>query len=170
MCSRTILIGLGANLNSYFGTPKQTLEAVVENFAANEIQLVASSAWFGSTPVPKSDQPDFVNGVVQVKTALNAHDLLARLHEIEATFGRQRRAVNEARCVDLDLLAYGAQVSDGSDGGPVLPHPRMHQRLFVLVPLAQILPEWRHPKLGKSAQALLTELDRTAAAIWQLPD
>lgn len=140
------------------------------NFAANEIQLVDCSRWFGTAPVPKSDQPDFVNGVVQVKTSLSARALLARLHEIEATFGRQRKAVNEARCVDLDLLAYGAQVSDGSDGGPVLPHPRMHQRLFVLVPLVQMLPEWQHPTLGKSAEALLAELARPASAIWQLPE
>lgn len=170
MCSQTILIGLGANLNSYIGTPRQTLEAVLENFAANEIELVACSSWFGSTPVPKSGQPDFVNGVAQVKTALTPHQLLTRLHEIEVAFGRQRQAVNEARCVDLDLLAYGDLVLDTGGGGLVLPHPRLHQRLFVLRPLAQIAPGWMHPGLGRSVETLLAELAVPASEIWRLPE
>ena len=84
--------------------------------------------------------------------------LLALLHRTEAEFGRVRRWRNEARVLDLDLLAYGDLASDGADGGPVLPHPRMADRAFVLLPLAEIAPGWRHPATGQTVEALIAAL------------
>jgi 2-amino-4-hydroxy-6-hydroxymethyldihydropteridine diphosphokinase len=96
--------------------------------------------------------------MVQVAAGLGPCDLLARLHAIEASFGRARRVRNEARPLDLDLIDYDGTVRDGTDGGPVLPHPRAHERAFVLLPLADLAPGWRHPVSGARAAALLAAL------------
>ena len=84
-----------------------------------------------------------MNGVAVVETSLPPGDLLALLHEIERRFGRERREVNAARILDLDLIAYGDLVR--TDAPPLLPHPRLHERAFVLLPLADVAPDWRHP-------------------------
>jgi 2-amino-4-hydroxy-6-hydroxymethyldihydropteridine diphosphokinase len=112
--------------------------------ARRGIQVVARSRWYESAPVPISDQPWFVNGVVAIETGLTPERLLAELHDIERSFGRVRREVNAARVIDLDLISYGDMVRAGS-AGPVLPHPRLKDRAFVLLPLADIAPGWRHP-------------------------
>jgi 2-amino-4-hydroxy-6-hydroxymethyldihydropteridine diphosphokinase len=107
--------------------------------------------------VPISDQPWYVNAVVEAATALAPEALLALLHEVEREFGRVRREVNAARILDLDLLAYGDLVRDGP-GPPVLPHPRLAERAFVLLPLADLRPDWRHPATGESIRALIARL------------
>jgi 2-amino-4-hydroxy-6-hydroxymethyldihydropteridine diphosphokinase len=159
-----ILIGLGANLASpEFGPPPQSLEAALRLIAERGARVVARSRWYRSAPVPVSDQPWFVNGVADVATALEPAALLQVLHEVEARFGRVRRERNEARVLDLDLLAYDDRVS--ADGeAPVLPHPRLHERAFVLRPLAEIAPHWRHPRLGRTIAALIAGLPREATA------
>ena len=108
-------------------------------------------------PVPMSDQPWYVNGVAEIETNLGPAALLALLHETEASFGRMRRVRNEARPLDLDLLAYGDRVLT-EEPRPLIPHPRLHERAFVLLPLAEIAPDWRHPGLGESLQALIERL------------
>jgi 2-amino-4-hydroxy-6-hydroxymethyldihydropteridine diphosphokinase len=118
--------------------------------------VVARSSWYRSTPVPPSDQPLFVNGVVQVVCALTPQALLAALLRIERSFGRERGAANAARTLDLDIIGFGARVIESE--ALTLPHPRMADRLFVLLPLAETLPDWRHPTLGLSARALLARL------------
>jgi len=100
--------------------------------------------------VPPSAQPAFVNAVVLVETTLSPKALMALLHRIEQRFGRMRRARNEPRILDLDLIDYRGWISEGRDEGPVLPHPRVLGRPFVLEPLAEILPSWRHPALNPS--------------------
>jgi 2-amino-4-hydroxy-6-hydroxymethyldihydropteridine diphosphokinase len=95
--------------------------------------------------VPPSDQPDYVNGVVAVETRLSPAALLARLHEIERAFGRERRIPNAARTLDLDLIAYHDRVTGPEEGAPILPHPRLAERAFVLLPLQELAPGWRHP-------------------------
>ncbi len=103
-----------------------------------------------------SDQPWFVNAVAAVETQLSAADLLALLHRIEDEFGRVRSVLNAPRLIDLDLLAFGRVVS--AQGAPILPHPRMDQRAFVLRPLVEIAPAWRHPVTGLGLTALIKAL------------
>ena len=120
------------------------------------VAVVARSPWYLSEPVPASDQPWFANGVVVVTTELPPPVLLARLLALEARFGRARGARDAARTLDLDLLDYdGRQCSTAI---LELPHPRLHERRFVLAPLCDIAPEWRHPRLGLTASELLVRL------------
>jgi 2-amino-4-hydroxy-6-hydroxymethyldihydropteridine diphosphokinase len=107
--------------------------------------------------VPPSDQPWYVNGVARVAAEFDSIALLAALHDVERAFGRERREVNAARVLDLDLLAYGDIVRTGPEP-PILPHPRLTQRAFVLLPLAEIVPDWRHPVTGQTIQQLLAAL------------
>ena len=116
------------------------------------------SRFYKSAPVPVSDQPWYVNAVASVATELPPRELLALLHRVEARFGRARRERNEARPLDLDLLAYNDRIEAGEGGGPILPHPRLHERGFVLLPLAEVAPGWRHPVSGKSVAELIAAL------------
>lgn len=152
-----ILIGLGANLPSPdHGPPKATLEAALAALEERGVRVCRRSRWYSSAPVPPSDQPRFVNAVVAVETALSPEALLAALHAVERAFGRRRTVSNAARPIDLDLLAYGAQVR--TDAAPILPHPRLAERAFVVLPLCDVAPDWRHPILHKTARELAVVL------------
>lgn len=154
-----IYVGLGANLPSpEHGTPEATLAAALDRFAATGITVTARSPWYRSAPVPRSGQPWFVNGVAAVETALAPDALLSALHGIEAAFGRVRRERWEARIIDLDLIAFHNEVLV-APGGPEIPHPRMHERAFVLLPLADLAPDWRHPVLHRGVQDFIAGLD-----------
>ena len=156
--TETILIALGANLPSpRFGAPRATLEAALAAIAAAGVGILKRSSWWESEPVPVSDQPWYVNGVASVATKLGPVQLLALLHRVEAEFGRVRGARNEARLLDLDLLAYGDRRRDGPEP-PLLPHPRLADRAFVLLPLAEVAPDWRHPLTGESLRQLIARL------------
>jgi 2-amino-4-hydroxy-6-hydroxymethyldihydropteridine diphosphokinase len=157
--SETILIGLGANLRSRrYGPPRQTLEAALGCLAAEGVSVRHRSRWYETAPVPISDQPWYVNGVAVVATTLEPLALLAVLHRIEAEIGRVRGDVNAARAIDLDLLAYGERVVP-PPGRPLLPHPRLHERAFVLRPLAEVMPGWRHPVSGATIPEMLSGVD-----------
>lgn len=151
-----IFIGLGGNMNSAVGTPRVTMEAALKAMPAMGIIVRAVSPWYRSAPWPVSDQPWYVNGVAEVATHLTPEDLLARLHGIESEFGRVRSVPNAARTLDLDLLAFDDQIRAG--GTITLPHARLQDRDFVLAPLADLAPTWRHPILGKTATELLAGL------------
>jgi 2-amino-4-hydroxy-6-hydroxymethyldihydropteridine diphosphokinase len=158
-----IYIGLGANLPSEAGAPLATLAAALDELQARNIVIVARSRWYRTTPVPPSDQPWFVNGVVGARSSLSPLDLLHVLQAIEMRFGRQRGIRNAARTLDLDLLDYDGRVEEAES--LVLPHPRMHERAFVLLPLREIAPTWRHPRLGQTVSALIAALAPDQIAI-----
>ena len=153
-----ILVALGANLPAADGAAP--LDACRAAAAALDgllgLRLRAVSRWYESAPVPPSDQPAYVNGVARLDGEADPAALLAALHAIEARAGRRRGAPNAARTLDLDLVAMGDLVRAAPD--PVLPHPRAHLRAFVLAPLRDVAPGWRHPVLGRGAGELLAGL------------
>lgn len=152
-----IFIGVGANLPSAtHGSPLATCNAAIGALNGRGVIVARRSRWYRTAPVPPSDQPDYINGVLQVETSLPPEALLRVLHDVERAFGRCRGKRNAVRTLDLDLLAYGGVRRD-SGAAPELPHPRMHERAFVLRPLADLSPCWRHPRLG------LTTMDMLAA-------
>lgn len=147
-----IYIGIGANLDHpIHGGPLDTCKAALLALQDRGVDVLATSCWFRSAPVPASDQSWFVNGVARLETNLDAEGLLAVLHDVEADFGRVRGAPNAARTLDLDLLDYRGDVRASGGAGPVLPHPRMMERAFVLLPLYDIAPDWEHPVTGMRA-------------------
>ena len=155
-----ILVALGANLpTARHGTPAEGLDAALSVLAEHGIQSVARSGWYRSAPIPPADGPWFVNGVVRVETTLSPVPLVARLLSVEAAFGRWRSVAGASRPLDLDLLDYDGQVirHEADDDGPalILPHPRLAERAFVLAPLVEVAPEWRHPVTGATATSLL---------------
>lgn len=153
-----ILVGLGANLGRADGTPP----AVTLRHAAAEVASLPGlvhprlSRLWRSPPVPPSDQPDYVNAVLRVEGSAEPAALLEALQAIEALHGRVRGERNAARTLDLDLLDLDGLIRRAPP--PVLPHPRLRSRAFVLAPLAEVAPGWRHPVTGESVEALLAAL------------
>jgi 2-amino-4-hydroxy-6-hydroxymethyldihydropteridine diphosphokinase len=147
-------IGLGANL----GEPRRQLqEAMTRLAAAEEIELVRASSFYRTPPLGPPGQPWYVNAVIQVRTRLTPEELLRVLHRVEEDLGRVRREHWGPRVIDLDLLLYNGVILSGAD--LCLPHPEMHRRSFVLVPLAEIAPQAWHPVFLKTASELLAGLD-----------
>lgn len=153
-----IVIGLGGNLPSQFGSPSGTLLAAVHALGQRAVIVRRLSPLYETAPVPVSDQPWYVNAVAAVETPLRPADLLLTLQRIEAQFGRVRTVRNAARVIDLDILDYDGQLVD--EAGLKLPHPRLAERAFVLYPLRDIAPAWRHPVTGKTIDALIAELPK----------
>lgn len=157
-----ILIGIGANLPSpELGAPVEACAAAVRALGQAGLDIVRQSPWYESAPVPVSDQPWYVNGVVRVATELPPQAVMDLLLETERRFGRIRGKRNAARVLDLDLIAHGGVVQGrdgGAGGGPILPHPRLAERAFVLLPLADILPGWRHPVTGLGVKEMIAGL------------
>ena len=147
-----MIVALGSNLPGDYRDVAALLEAALEAFAAHGLTVVDRSGWWRSAAWPDPAMPAYTNGVVIVETALGVQDALLQLHQIEAAFGRVRGEANAARTLDLDLIAHGRSVADGA--GVRVPHPRAHERLFVMGPLAQIAPGWVHPVLGATAADL----------------
>ncbi len=153
-----ILIAIGANLASRDGkTPLSTChEAAQALKGLSGLTFTALSRWYETAPQPPSAQPNYVNGVARFDGTPDPAELLRALQAIEEEHGRERSVPNAARTLDLDIIAIGDLVRHSPD--PVLPHPRMHERDFVLRPLMDVAPEWRHPLIGQTAQALLNAL------------
>jgi 2-amino-4-hydroxy-6-hydroxymethyldihydropteridine diphosphokinase len=162
-----VLIGLGGNLPSPAGAPVETIAAGLRALEARGIRVLARSPLYRSAPVPSSDQPWFVNAVARLDDRLSPEALLVALLSVEAQFGRRRSARNAPRTLDIDLLAYGSICRDSPE--LTLPHPRLHERAFVLCPLADLAPEWRHPRLGRTSAELLKALP-TGQLTERMPD
>ncbi len=145
--SETAFVALGSNLSHPISIIQQAIKRI--SMQPN-IELKASSSMYKTAPVGYLDQDDFINAVIQIETSLNALDLLHELLKIELEFGRQRPFKDAPRTLDLDLLVYG-QLECHSEQ-LILPHPRMHQRAFVMVPLEEIAPELTIAKIGKVKQ------------------
>ena len=165
---RTASIGLGANLASHTGPPEATLAAAVLRLASLG-RVTACSSLYSTEPVGYAEQPRFVNAVVALETDLTTRRLLDALLAIEREFGRDRsHAVpNGPRTLDLDILLFGDLVI--SEPGIEIPHPRLAQRAFVLVPLNEIAPAGIDPCSGSSVTRLLERLssqsDTAASAV-----
>jgi 2-amino-4-hydroxy-6-hydroxymethyldihydropteridine diphosphokinase len=151
-------VALGSNL----GNPVQTIEDAIDTMAALRGSLLKGmSSLYRSAPVGLKHQPDFINAVVALDTRLSSRDLLDELFAIEARFGRVREpgsVKNAPRTLDLDLLMHGTTVQD--DPAVTLPHPRMHERAFVLAPLAELAPELQIPGRGRVADLLAACADQ----------
>jgi 2-amino-4-hydroxy-6-hydroxymethyldihydropteridine diphosphokinase len=147
-----VIVALGSNLPGDYRDVPALLEAALEAFPAHGLTVVARSGWWRSAAWPDPALPAYTNGVVIVETGLGVAETLAALHAIEADFQRVRRALNASRTLDLDLIAHGRIVT--GEGAVTVPHPRAHERRFVMGPLADIAPHWIHPVSGLSAADL----------------
>ena len=152
-----LLIGIGANLTpDGYKSPRHGCEAAIARLDAKGMAVTAVSPWYETAPVPMSDQPWFNNAVIAAETTLPVETALAALHEIEGLFGRVRTVRNAARVLDLDLLDYGGLCHDGP--GLTIPHPRLHERAFVLLPLRDVAPDYRHPVSDVGIDELISRL------------
>jgi 2-amino-4-hydroxy-6-hydroxymethyldihydropteridine diphosphokinase len=146
-------LGLGANE----GDPRRQLEEATARLAATpEVEVVKVSSFYRTPPLGPPGQPWYINAAVQVRTRLAPEDLLRVLHRVEQDLGRVRRERWGPRLIDIDLLLYNGVITTGTD--LCLPHPEMHKRSFVLVPLAEIAPRAWHPALHQTALELLAAL------------
>ncbi|WP_240705115.1 2-amino-4-hydroxy-6-hydroxymethyldihydropteridine diphosphokinase [Pacificoceanicola onchidii] len=171
-----MLIALGSNLGSKAGDPAGTLKAALQAFSQNGLRLRRVSRFFATPCFPAGTGPDYANACAEVVGPGSAPDCLAILHRIEADFEREREVRWGSRTLDLDMLSFGDMVSPdpptfkhwqnlplqqqmtSSPDQLILPHPRMHERAFVLVPLCDIAPDWRHPVLRKTVREMTDAL------------
>jgi 2-amino-4-hydroxy-6-hydroxymethyldihydropteridine diphosphokinase len=145
-------VALGSNLPGEFLSSEALLDAALARFPQAGLPVLARSRWWRSAAWPHAQGNEYRNGIAIVEANGPASAVLEALFAIERSFGRTRGLPNAARTLDLDLIAYGRETSDGP--GLVLPHPRAAERLFVMGPLAEIAPGWGHPTLGKAASEL----------------
>lgn len=176
-----ILIALGANLPNDFRAPEETLQLALADLAAQGFGVMAQSRFFTTPCFPAGAGPDYVNAaaVLRAPVGMGPGETLAVFHRIEADHGRARVSRWAGRTLDIDLLAWGESVLPDrathdawrvlpperqaveTPDRLILPHPRLQDRAFVLVPLADVAPDWRHPTLDQSVQQMMEALPQT---------
>lgn len=179
---RYAFVALGSNKTSAAGPPERTVADAILALAGNSVQICTVSRFFHTPAFPAGSGPDYVNLVLGLTTDLPPEGLLARLHQIESDFFRVRQGRWGARTLDLDLLAMGDLILPDAAGltrwitldpadqariAPdrlILPHPRLQDRGFVLIPWADIAPDWRHPLTGLTVREMLDALPDAAKA------
>jgi 2-amino-4-hydroxy-6-hydroxymethyldihydropteridine diphosphokinase len=155
--SGPVIIGVGGNLpTEAFGPPRATCGAALHVLSQTPgLTITGHAGWYETAPVPVSDQPWFVNGAVSVETTLVPDDLMALLLDIEHRFGRRRSERNAPRILDLDMLVFEDRVLSGE---LEVPHPRLHTRAFAVLPIRDLVPDWRHPVLERSISEIAADL------------
>ena len=146
-------IAMGANLKSDLNlTLKENLEIALNMFQGYDLNILKVSNWYKTQPIPISNQPWFINAVIKISTKKSPKELLETLQTIEKLFGRKRNILNGPRTLDLDIIDYNGLIENND---PILPHPRMHIRKFVLIPMQDIEPNWVHPITQKNINFLI---------------
>ena len=156
-----ILVALGSNISGPWGNPRQSVERALTALNQWPLRLIKVSTLLETAPFGNKNQPNFVNAVAIIETALAPEILLRRLHMIERIAGRKRAKRWGPRTLDLDIIDFNGQIKKqrGShQKALVLPHPGIAERVFVLAPLAEIAPRWRHPVTHQSAKVMLRKL------------
>ncbi|WP_294229078.1 2-amino-4-hydroxy-6-hydroxymethyldihydropteridine diphosphokinase [uncultured Shimia sp.] len=174
------LLALGGNLPSQFGSPIQTLQEALIHLNRNAVHIRAVSRFFQTPCFPIGAGPDFINAAATIETELSAQEVLTELHKIESAFGRERLTRWGTRPLDIDLIGYESQVLPNSSvwthwrdlsaelqaqeapADLILPHPRLQDRAFVLAPLMDVAPDWKHPVTGCSVAQMLEDLPEFA--------
>ena len=152
-----IIIAIGSNLiSSKYRSSIDACEASIDMMLEHEIALVDKSSWYESEPIPVSSQPNFINGAILINTILKSHELLTKLQAIETQMGRIRSNKNANRIIDLDIISYNDEITETNL--LTLPHPRAADRAFVLLPIFELVPEWRHPLTKKSINTMLKQV------------
>jgi 2-amino-4-hydroxy-6-hydroxymethyldihydropteridine diphosphokinase len=156
-----ILIGLGSNITGPWGNPRATVEQALRHLNQFPLHVVKASTLITTAPFGVVNQPDFVNAVAWIDTALSAHGLIRKLHAIEHQAGRIRGKRWGPRTLDLDILDYHGLIKRPKNKRQkelVLPHPGIASRRFVLEPIAEIAPQWLHPITHDSAKSMIQKL------------
>ena len=156
-----ILIALGSNQTGPWGTPEQTVRNALVALSIGPVKLLNVSDLIKTPPFGVINQPDFINAVAIINTALSPYSLMRRLHMIEKSAGRKRGRRWGPRTLDLDIIDYNGRVIKQKgivQKALILPHPGAPSRSFVLGPIAQIAPHWKHPVNHKTASAMIQKL------------
>jgi dihydroneopterin aldolase/2-amino-4-hydroxy-6-hydroxymethyldihydropteridine diphosphokinase len=151
-----VYLGLGANI----GDAKLTLDSAIEKIDENnDMRIIRKSSYYKTRHISDIPQEDYLNAVVEIETIFTPHELIRCLMQIESELGRERSVRFAPRTIDIDVLTYNSLITDDTE--IILPHPRMHERLFVLVPFCELNPYYVHPLLNQRMIDLKLNLEKT---------